>query len=143
MDTQSWAMCMHSLVMLAIPVNCALVVFTLGSFDAVVCGHLDTESVCPPLSSSVLYHNFIIYKLTIFFVMISFVFILVFSVSTSIERIPKDVEVNSMRLRGIISNLVLLDAEHKEEGIFGDIIRRIKEQKKAIIDLTAELRHKQ
>ena len=136
---------MHSLVMLAIPVNCALVVFTLGSFDTTVCGWLSIDAAaCPPPSSSTgpsaILQTFLIYKMVLFIVMISTVFALVFSVATSVPRVPKDVQTNIQRVRTLMGNLIILDIEQKQEGRLKQLQSLYENQKQQINSLLDALK---
>jgi hypothetical protein len=100
-DIGAWGSCFSTLVALAIPVNCALVIFTMNALDPL----LDLAIQALNMDASLL--NML--KLLSFVILQYIVFLIVAAINTLVPNQDPIIAVNAARKQVVISNLTLID----------------------------------
>ena len=109
-DIGAWKDVLQTLIYIAVPVNCAIVIFTMGALD----GPIALLMVAFGISASLL----VMMKLLVFTVMQYIVFILIALINNLVPNFHPSLPITSARTNAVISNLTLIDTVKSSKKLF-------------------------
>lgn len=101
-DIGSWSDVFQALIYIAVPVNCAIVIFTMGALD----DFISLLMISFGVSASLL----VMMKLLVFVVLQYVVFIMIALINSLVPSVHWSLPITSARTNAVISNLTLIDS---------------------------------